>query len=353
MNTNTPATARPKVRSLMIGGLLALTAIGGTAVVGTGSAGAIVSGEATSISTTPWQVSIQNEFGHFCGGTLVNPTTVVSAAHCFEGETTRNVTVRAGVTDSDDSSGQDSKVTSIVSHPDYARQEVGDIAVLTLATPMRETSTVKPIGLASRDELDAATTATVSGWGALSEQGAESIDQLRSATVPLVSDQTCVPTLGIDAAGEVCAGGTGTDTCYGDSGGPLVINTPNGPKLGGVTSWGEECGGQTPGVYTEVPNYLNFITGSQEQASEAPAEPDTTPAVADEPPVDEFDDEYLDDDFAESEFDDDFAEFDDAEFDDIGDWTIEVFVDGDWFEIDTTDWSDSDWELIDNSIQFD
>lgn len=389
-NTTTPK----RLRTLLATAAIAATAFGATVVGGTGSAGAIVNGEATSITTTPWQVSIQNADGHFCGGTVIDATTVVSAAHCFEGESAAGVFVRAGVTDSRNSGGQDVRVTAITSHPEYARTEIGDVAVLRLATPLAFDDTVRAVELANRAELNGAQTALVSGWGDLSEQGGDGTTQLRSTTVPLVADQTCAASLGIDNAGEVCAGGTGADTCYGDSGGPLVVQTDDGPKLGGVTSWGEACGGATPGVYAEVPNYADFINanravapGTDAQLSESSVSTqDADPAEAaegdfdsravdaalpdvDEEPIvdhlgttdeerdaDEFDvegDEAFDledsGQFADDFYDDEYDLADDG---DLDDWTVEIWIDGEWFAVDTYDWTDAEWELIEDNILF-
>ncbi|GFY39873.1 plasminogen [Trichonephila inaurata madagascariensis] len=47
----------------------------------------IVGGEPAVPNSWPWQVSIQRGHiepnGHFCGGTLISPQWVISAAHCF------------------------------------------------------------------------------------------------------------------------------------------------------------------------------------------------------------------------------------------------------------------------------
>ncbi len=376
-NHTNPATKHSKLRRTLSGAVLGLTALSGAVLVGPGSAGAIVNGEPVSIDTAPWQVSLQTTDGHFCGGSLIDATTVVSAAHCLEGETAAGIFVRAGVTDSRDGSGQDIDVDSFTAHPAYAQNELGDIAVLNLAEPVTFNNDVQPIELATRSEVTAATTATVSGWGDLSESGGDGSTQLRSVSVPMVADRACAVDLGINANHEVCAGGTGTDTCYGDSGGPLVIDTAGGVRLAGVTSWGDECGGDTPGVYAEIPNYLNFIAKNRTDAPIAPAPDaadeadslaeavDAAEAVAapdtgdvDTAEVAEADDffDFADEDFAGedvagedveySDLDDDFGSGDFAD----DDWAIEVWIDGEWYEVDTADWDDTDWFLIEDHL---
>jgi len=140
-----------------------------------------------------------------------------------------------------------------------------------------------------------------------------------------VSDSACNRQLGTDAQLEVCAGGTGTDSCYGDSGGPLVVSTENGLALAGVTSWGDECGGATPGVYADVPGLAKWVKATSEGAG-------TTPPPADEVPTadaanEDDPDDATDLDFDDADFDDaDYEAFDDADFDDAD---YEAFDDAD------------------------
>jgi secreted trypsin-like serine protease len=95
------------------------------------------------------------------------------------------------------------------------------------------------------------------------------VNDLREATVPVVSDLDCMLAYGslyISPALNLCAGDMvrgGVDTCQGDSGGPLLV--PNGTSflLAGITSWGIGCGqAEYPGVYTEVAAMKVFIDAS-------------------------------------------------------------------------------------------
>jgi trypsin len=357
-NPNENGSRRRGLLAGVLAGSLGASIMGATLLLGGGSAGAIVNGTPTSASNAPWQVSLQDSSGYYCGGSILDATTIVTAAHCVEGETAAGTTVRAGVTDSNDTSGQDVRVASITSHPDYASTGVGDIAVIKLAEPLTFNQNVQPIAPASRAEIAAADTAVTSGWGAVGENDDDSPNQLQSATVPLVDDATCNAQLGTDADGEVCAGGTGTDSCYGDSGGPLVVQTPDGPKLAGVVSWGDECGGATPGVYAEVPNYVDFLrTGEATPtvpAPDAPAENPETPGDVDGPaPTDGFDEDDLSDEYLDDEYlgDDEYFDEDDLDGEFFGD-DVEVleFIDGEWVAIDTSDWTDADWAELDAEL---
>ena len=315
LTPNTIVNAKPRSRRVRryLTVALAATTLG---LAGATGAGAIVNGEPATAAENPWQVSLQTDGEHFCGGSIVDPTTIVTAAHCTEGLDASDISVAAGIDDLSDASNPSSgaqvtQAAAVIDHPVYARDGVVDLAVIKLSTPLQLNNRVQPIALATADELATATSATVSGWGVTSEMSEASQSTLLSAEVPLIGDAVCnLAVDGIDAASETCAGGTGTDSCYGDSGGPLVIRTDTGPKLAGVVSWGTECGGEAPGVYAEVPTFVDFInSGGTDTADYTPENP-TSPAR------DEFewDAEFEDDEFEDDEFE--YDEFDwDAEFD--------------------------------------
>lgn len=56
----------------------------------------IVGGVAAAQGDFPFIVSVQLSGSHFCGGTLLNANTVVSAAHCYFGRTGSSWRIRAG-----------------------------------------------------------------------------------------------------------------------------------------------------------------------------------------------------------------------------------------------------------------
>ncbi|CBG68992.1 MULTISPECIES: S1 family peptidase [Streptomyces] len=220
----------------------------------------IVGGTTTTASAYPFVMQITDAAqDQFCGGTLVSPTKVITAAHCMEGETTSSVRVVGGRTYANGTNGTVSRVSRIWVHPSFRDVKTGDdVAVLTLSTAMPYT-TAKYVSSSNTGVYAAGTTARILGWGATASNGSSS-NQLRTATVPLVSDSSCRTSYGSDfiASDMVCAGYTsgGVDTCQGDSGGPLLI----GGVLAGITSWGEGCADAGfPGIYTRLTTFSSTV----------------------------------------------------------------------------------------------
>ncbi|MFF8480522.1 S1 family peptidase [Streptomyces antibioticus] len=220
----------------------------------------IVGGTTTTTTAYPFMMQITDASqNQFCGGTLVSPTKVVTAAHCMVGESTSSVRVVGGRTYLNGTNGTVSRVSKIWIHPNYTDATDGeDVAVLTLSTSMPYT-TASYVTSSQTDLYAAGTTARVLGWGTTSQNGSSS-NQLRTATVPVVSDSSCASSYGSDfvPSDMVCAGYSsgGVDTCQGDSGGPLLI----GGVLAGITSWGEGCAqAGHPGVYTRLTAFSGLV----------------------------------------------------------------------------------------------
>lgn len=243
---------------------VATAAAAATALLGAPGAVAapqpIVGGTPTTTPAYPFMMQITDASqNQFCGGTLVAANKVVTAAHCMVGETTSSVRVVGGRTYLNGTNGTVSKVSKIWINPAYTDATNGDdVAVLTLSTSMSYTPASY---VASTDTGVYATgaTARIIGWGTTSESGSSS-NQLRTATVPIVSNSSCAGSYGSEfvASDMVCAGYTngGTDTCQGDSGGPLLI----GGVLAGITSWGNGCAeAGFPGVYTRLTTFSSLV----------------------------------------------------------------------------------------------
>ncbi|CAN5500577.1 hypothetical protein BH20ACT15_BH20ACT15_13720 [soil metagenome] len=257
----------------------------------------VVGGQSASTATYPWQAAVvldesfnQNDFnGQFCGGSLIAPRIVITAGHCVVdtdpdcspavtaclqdfagGDGTNkldfndaNVVLGRDVLSSGAGEEIDLKAVYLGNgYSDASGVPVNDAAYLVLASPSSQT----PVKLAGPDETPLWAPGVpneISGWGATSQGGSRS-DQLRAATVGIISDSTCgsaqVYGLTFKASSMVCAGylSGGVDTCQGDSGGPLQApaEAPGGAaiyRLVGISSWGSGCAQpNAPGVYARV-----------------------------------------------------------------------------------------------------
>ncbi|MEY9948294.1 trypsin-like serine protease [Kitasatospora sp. GAS1066B] len=254
---------------------LALLAVLPTALVSLGASPAhadrrIVGGWADSTVQRPWVVAVASRAqfgdtrsGQFCGGTLVTPTKVVTAAHCFYDERYGRPTDRPGLavivgrSDLTTQDGAEVPVTNVWIHPQYSfDQNMQDVAVLTLATPQAGRAVLPMVGQGESAPYAPGTRAQVYGWGDTTGH-ATYADTLHGVDVPVVADSVCARDYPggsdgtFDAHGMVCAGESrgGKDACQGDSGGPLVVNG----RLVGLVSWGAGCAeAKHPGVYTRL-----------------------------------------------------------------------------------------------------
>ncbi|XP_038077281.1 uncharacterized protein LOC119745130 [Patiria miniata] len=222
----------------------------------------IVGGAPSHIANWPWIGSYQLSHGlHWCGATLISPRWAVTAAHCGRNH---QIVFGSSLLDTPSDYPHGYRIAQFFIHPEYDDlTHKNDIALVKLATPVRYTDTIQPACLETEDdEVDKYDTCHVAGWGHTSFGGNVS-PVLKEASVPLISLEQCKAYLGgrlFISPDQICAGGRSNDTCQGDSGGPLVCRGANGRwKLVGITSTGIGCGGVTPGIYTRVSKYVDFI----------------------------------------------------------------------------------------------
>lgn len=107
----------------------------------------IVGGQPAQISDYPWQVSLQTSANrHFCGGSVINSTWILTAAHCVQGTATSDIRVYAGATDQTRPGGQYAQAAQIIVHPNFNPSTMdNDIAVLRLVNPLLLGLNVQPI----------------------------------------------------------------------------------------------------------------------------------------------------------------------------------------------------------------
>jgi secreted trypsin-like serine protease len=225
-------------------------------------ASAVVGGAPVSALKYPWLASVGTPFfflrpsGQFCGGALIAPDKVVTAAHCVTlfRRVPGTLSVTFGRSDLRSHDGVTAQVTKVWVHPEFRETtfkgetvEHNDVAVLTLSSKLSRPT----IGIAGRNVYRPGASGLVLGWGTTSESDLINT-RLRVAPVPLVSDAACAKAYGsaFDSSDMVCAGSPKADTCLLDSGGPLIIRG----RLAGLTSWAYGCARPGyPGISTRLP----------------------------------------------------------------------------------------------------
>uniref|UniRef100_A0A7N5K3B2 Coagulation factor VII n=1 Tax=Ailuropoda melanoleuca TaxID=9646 RepID=A0A7N5K3B2_AILME len=242
---------------------------------GSDSQGRIVGGKVCPKGECPWQAILKVKGALLCGGTLLDASWVVSAAHCFEKLSNwKNLTVVLGEHDlsKDEGEEQERHVTRVIIPNKYIpRQTNHDIALLHLSRPVTFTDHVVPLCLPekafSERTLASVRFSTVSGWGRLLDRGATAL-QLMAIDVPRVMTQDCQQQsrkwVGSPVITEnmFCAGylDGSKDACQGDSGGPHATKFQGTWYLTGIVSWGEGCAAEGHfGVYTRVSQYIKWL----------------------------------------------------------------------------------------------
>jgi secreted trypsin-like serine protease len=241
----------------------------------------IVGGATASISQVPWQVALVhrlggNDFqGQFCGGTILNASWILTAAHCLEdGISSSDLMVVSGTSELSTRRLSGIQARQYIIHPGWNRianenEYENDVALIELQRPISlRAGRAEAIALPAAEAIDGVT-GFVSGWGSTSTELYPQL--LHLAQVQIVSDEDCSEAYDSETAAVddhvsnlmVCATGGNfeADTCQGDSGGPLAISVNGRWEIHGITSFGVGCAvSPFPGVYAEVLTYKDWIS---------------------------------------------------------------------------------------------
>jgi secreted trypsin-like serine protease len=232
----------------------------------------IVGGTGVTPGQYPWMAAIADTTGgslfdrQSCGGSLIDPYWILTAAHCMDGESISGVQMVVNVTDLDDTSGAEIRgVRGIYIHPgfkDINGDLFNDVALVLLDSPI---NTVTPIEYATAfNDVVTGDSVRAIGWGD-TQSSPKFPTNLRMVDVLIKSISSANKAYGINRLDgrHLAASASGKDTCSGDSGGPLfdLDGAPGSqPLLVGITSYGLGCAkAGIPGIYANVGNFAPWI----------------------------------------------------------------------------------------------
>ena len=222
-------------------------------------ASAIVGGAVAAPGRFPSMVSVEYFGSHLCGGVILGPRHILTAASCLVYSSASSISIEAGTPYIDIVDFQFAWATKLISHPDFDDEGRGnDIAVIVLEDGLKFTDSVQPASLPSpSSEPASGSRLTLAGWGATVE-GGSTTRSLRVANLDLIDRKACSEARADDvAADEFCDGldGGGRGGCAGDNGGPVF---QDGVLVGIQSAPG--CGkSDRPDVNTIVGSHMDWI----------------------------------------------------------------------------------------------
>ncbi|WP_159104600.1 trypsin-like serine protease [Plantactinospora sp. BB1] len=197
--------------------------------------------------TYPWMVSLQKN-SHFCGGSLVSPEWIVTAARCLRADNFVGLQLRIGSVRKDTGG-------VLVTPERFETHPVADLAVIQLAAPVD----LQPVPIA--DSAAEQTPVRILGWGCTRDpqdhEGCAEPEVLQQLDTVVRPADDCADRV---SWSNLCVGNPEANqgACLFDSGGPAVRGTTGSSALVGATHGGPACG-TAPATYTDVTYYRPWI----------------------------------------------------------------------------------------------
>nr|XP_016848453.1 PREDICTED: serine protease 55 [Anolis carolinensis] len=218
-----------------------------------------------AFETLPWQVSIQTQGKHFCGGAILSNWWILSAAHCFQRDLTSGLFVVVNI---EGGTSEERELDRVLIHHDFNGKTLySDLALLLLDTPIDFSRETTPICLPLLHDLSMWQDCWVATWepkiipDSNEKQPAMMMEKI---DVTLIGSETCAQKIP-DLTENVLCTSSEKDTdgeCKDESGNPLVCTYGSNFKwfVVGIASRGEGCEENgSPSVYTNIFKYLDWI----------------------------------------------------------------------------------------------
>lgn len=247
------------------------------------SSPSVIGGKNSAPDARSWMVALvykqpNGANPQFCGGTLISPTVVLTAAHCVKYKFINEFQV-LGETQNLRSGGKRADIDQVIIHPGYnSGNNDNDIAILKIKNPLNKIKS-SYVDISNANNIQSSNL-IVAGWGQTQETDSSRPANLQEAIVPLIDKDVCrnaYKKISKEITDNmICASSLegGKDACGGDSGGPLfyekenkttldkLISLSNGPSIiqVGIVSWGVGCADKNfYGIYTDVSKYTGWI----------------------------------------------------------------------------------------------
>jgi len=243
--------------------------------------GKIYNGQDAVPNSWPWMVSLRGrrENGsytrHFCGGSIIDEKTILTAAHCVTPFNTSVLKIFVGLHNSSatPSASDIYSVSAIHIHPGLDQSMFrNDVAVVKLNKSLIFSDKVSTVCLPSANSHETlyGKDVVALGWG-FTEEGTFATILQQADLLVLNSSffDEIIKKFGVFIPTEQYAvledsADRDTGVCFGDSGGPLLNYDGSKWTLYGLSSYGEvnsdgNCNITEPSVFSSVPFYLDFI----------------------------------------------------------------------------------------------